>query len=243
MPKAVIDIINGARRLSKDSELTATEYDSSAEADIAELREAFNTAYEYLIEKKADDFRYEYDVTTAASQKAYTLPISTEYISNVTSTRVIDPTKGSSYNIYYSTESRIKRIYPNPDADIEEGKPYEWWINTTDTLGSRELRFVNTPDGVYIVRFYLQSVPASLTGNDLTSCSRKGDEWLKLEMAATVLESRGFAQAAKYRDAANEYFRNYLVNDLFTEHRYSYATPVFAPWKGRSPCGGEHYYV
>lgn len=240
MVKQVLDIINDARQLTKDVVLTASEYDSSVEADIAEIRVLFNDAYADLKRAKVEEFRYEYDVTTVAGQVAYTLPVSTDYISSIYGVRLIDSDEGESRNLEYKSEEWIKTRYPNPDVDIPEGEVFQWWINTTDTAGSgeKELRFYNTPDDVYTIRFYLQDFPNTLTASQNTECSEKGDEWLKLEITASILESRGFAQAVKWRGKEEKAWKLYKANELKNNKVVRYSMPYFLPSERMGSGGG-----
>jgi len=226
MVRAVIDIVNSMRYLTKDTALTESEYDSSQESDVLQIKETFNLIYSYLVSLKKDDFRYEHDLTTVASQKAYLLPIVTNYLSSVTEVRLISSTKGASKPIYYQNEFDVKSQYPNPDVDVEEGEINFWWINQGSTAGTKELRFLNTPNNAYLIRFYLNSVPSLLTGGDSTGCSQDGDEWLKLKLTADILSSRGFDNSL-YLNQADLLLNKYIGVNLHGNSGGKFYEPSF----------------
>ena len=110
---------------------------------------------------------------------------------------------------------------------MTEGEVSGWWINTTSTPGQRQLRFVQTPDGIYTVRFYLQTPPSRLFGSDTTGCNRLGDRWLKCRLAADILSERGFEQAAKWEMESQKAWARYLGADLHENYYVNFPIPDF----------------
>ena len=228
MARQVLEIVNEAQNLIKDAALyVASDFDSGTQSDQREVKTIFNTAYKYLVSKQHEDFRYEYDLTTVNGQKIYSLP-TTLYLTNTDQVRLISSTLGESYYLQYLTEEEAENLAPNPAVDINTtGKPFYWFLNTTSTAGTKELRFMPTSDAAYTIRFYLQTVPTALTANQLTACNERGDEWLKLELAWRLLFSRGFAQYEMYKIDAENAWKDYVGTTLKNQVISEYRAPDF----------------
>lgn len=203
MSSQIITIVNNALKLIGEIPMSTAEFDSGTLALHTQVNEYTQMILFEMYQKKKDSLlKSKFTFSTVASTSNYTFS-NRDYLSEMKLWVVsADPTIGN-YPLNYLSEQEALLQYVDFDTLTFEGKPSEFWLETTSTAGQIQLRINPIPDAIYTIKGYKYEPFARVEAIDVTSCTYLGDQLIQSYIAHKISNE---LQKGNMQDLENIYY-------------------------------------
>lgn len=224
MPIQLLTISNYALAQVKEMPISQTDFDGGTEWHHLLLREAVQDILKRMYRAKKEGlFKSTFDITTTASQATYSFNFNTDFLAD-TQLRFID-SGTNDYFLNYLTENEALNRYIDFANLTLEGKPSEWWIQTTNTAGVLQLRLNPVPDNIYTIRGFKYADYSRATATTTTSCTQWGDTAIQSYLEFRLANQLQASNVADFKEKADQDWRAYLGENIHQEDVSTYVFP------------------